>query len=176
MPLSRWWGLGALGCYAVHAAYHVHRGHPEDLVWACHVGTLLVAFGLAARSPVANAIGFLWLVVGNVCWAMDLAAGGDFLPTSILTHAGGLVLGALGLRRMGLPRHAWWQALVGFVLLQQLSRWTTPPDANVNVAFRVWTGWEARFPSYPAYLAMLYAIALASFFVIDRVARRLLLP
>jgi hypothetical protein len=59
-----------------------------------------------------------------------------------------------------LPRHAWWQAVLAFLALQQVCRWLTPPAANINLAFAVWQGWEARFPSYPAYLAMLVGLAL----------------
>jgi hypothetical protein len=152
----------------------VQRGHPEDLAWACHLGTLLVAVGFVLRARIANAIGFFWLVLGNVCWTMDLATGGEFLPTSTLTHGVGLALAIVGLRAFGLPRGAWWQAMVAFVALQQLTRWTTPSNANVNVAFRVWTGWEGTFPSYPTYMAMLWAVGLATFFVVSVVARRLL--
>ena len=152
----------------------MQRGHPEDLSWACHLGTLLVAAGFFLRTPTANAIGFFWLVVGSACWVMDLAAGAELIPTSTLTHGVGLALAIVGLRAFGLPRAAWWQAMVTFVALQQLTRWTTPPEANVNVAFRVWAGWERTFPSYPTYMAMLWAIGLATFFVVSAAARRLL--
>lgn len=174
MAPSRLWGLLAVACYATHAAVHLGRGHPEDLWWACHLGTVLVSAGFLLHAPTANAIGFFWLLVGNVCWLTALAAGGEFLPTSTLTHGIGFVLAIAGLRAFGLPRGAWWQAMVAFVALQALTRWTTPPDANVNVAFRVWAGWERTFPSYPAYLAVLWAIGLATFFVASVAVRRLL--
>lgn len=173
-PPSRAWGLVAVGAYAVHAGHHVLRGHPEDALWACHLGTLLVAVGFFLRAPTANAIGFFWLLIGNVCWMIDLANGAEFLPTSTLTHGVGIVLAIVGLRAFGLPPHAWWQAVIAFVALQQLTRWMTPPGANVNVAFAVWTGWEERFPSYPPYIAMLLAIGAATFFVVSTLVRRLL--
>jgi hypothetical protein len=175
-PPSRAWALVAVACYAIHAGHHVARGHAEDALWACHVGTLLVAAGFCFRSPLANAIGFLWLVVGNVCWIGDLASGDTFFATSTLTHVGGLALAIFGVRRFGLPAGAWWRAMAAFVALQLLTRWTTPADANVNVAFRVWSGWEDRFPSYPRYMAMLWATGLIAFAAIVAATRRLLPP
>jgi hypothetical protein len=170
---SRAWGVVALACYAIHAGNHVLRGHPEDGCWACHVGTLLVAAGYLWRAPRANAIGFFWLVVGNVCWLIDLANGDAFIATSTLTHGGGLVLALAGLRAFGLPSGTWWQALLAFMALQLVTRWTTPAAANVNVAFHVWSGWESRFPSYPIYLIFLWTLGVTAFAAIAAVARRL---
>lgn len=149
-------------------------GHPEDACWACHLGTLLVGAGFLLRAPRANAIGFHWLVIGTGCWILDLASGGEFLPTSMLTHGGGLALAILGLRAFGLPSGAWWQAMAAFVALQLATRWATPPEANVNVAFRVWSGWEQRFPSYPSYVVMLWTLGLAGFATVSAITRRLL--
>lgn len=167
-------GVVALACYAVHAGFHVARGEAADLLWACHLATVLVGIALLTAAPTLNAIGFFWLLIGDALWLLDLADGAPLLPTSLLTHGGGLLLSLYGLRQYGLPRHAWWQAVLAFLALQQICRWLTPPAANINLAFAVWAGWEARFPSYPAYLAMLVGIALAVFFIADRLARRLL--
>jgi hypothetical protein len=152
----------ALALYAVHAAYHLRDGHPEHLLWACHLAAVFVGVGLLRASPRLNAIGFLWLVIGNALWLLDLAGGGEFIPTSRGTHVGGLALSLIALARLGMPRHAWWQAAAVFLLLQQLTRWLSPAGANVNVAFRVWDGWEGHFPSYPWDMAGLVASALAS--------------
>ena len=162
----------ALACYTVHAARNLAHGEPENLFWACHLAVLLVALGFALRSPALNAIGFLWSMMGNPLWLLDLAGGGEFLPTSLLTHVGGLVLGVAGIRRFGMPSGAWWKAGALFALLQILCRAVTPEAANVNVAFRVWAGWESTFPSYGLYLAVLYPAFLAFFFAVERAAQR----
>jgi hypothetical protein len=166
----------ALAGYAIHAGYHLAHGHPEDLLWACHIGAVLVGLGFLAASPTSNAIGFFWLLIGDALWGLDLAGGAPLLPTSLLTHGLGFGLSLIGLRSYGLPRHAWWQAVLAFLVLQQLCRWLTPPAANINLAFAVWSGWEQRFPSYPAYLAMLLTLALLAFFSVDRLLRRLSAP
>jgi hypothetical protein len=76
--------------------------------------------------------------------------------------------------RLGMPRHAWWKAILAFLILQQLSRWFTSAETNVNLAFGVASGWEDVFPSHLAYLALLVAVGAAAFFGVERAARGLL--
>jgi hypothetical protein len=173
-PPSRAWGGLALAFYAIHAGHHLLRGHPEDLLWACHLGAVCVGVGLLARLPAVNAVGFVWLATGDSLWLLDLASGGEFIPTSLFTHVGGLALGALGLARFGMPRHTWWRATLAILVLQQLCRFTTPPQANVNLAHAVWSGWEEVFPSTIGYQIALLAIGAVSFFVIEQISRRVL--
>lgn len=167
-------GLIALAFYAAHASYHLLHHHPEEVIWVCHVATLLVGVGFLTASATANGIAFLWLLMGDLLWGLDLASGGTLLPTSLLTHVGGLVLSIYGLLLYGMPRHVWWQSVVAFLVLQQVCRWITPAASNVNVAFAVWDGWEAQFRSYHRYIAMLTALALAVSFTVEQVTRRLL--
>jgi hypothetical protein len=173
-PPSRAWGAVALVFYAIHAGHHLLRGHPEDLLWACHLGAVFVGVGLLARLPVVNAVGFLWLVTGDVLWLVGLSSGVEFVPTSLFTHGGGLALAALGLARFGMPRHTWWKAALAFFVLQQLCRFATPPQANVNLAHAAWSGWEAFFPSIVVYQIALLAIGSAACFAVERISRRAL--
>ena len=78
--------------------------------------------GLVTGRRLPCAVGFLWLCVGGVFWGLDLATGGKLIPTSILTHVGGLLIGGVGVARMGMPRHAAIYATAGFLALQFLSR------------------------------------------------------
>jgi hypothetical protein len=164
----------ALAFYAIHASTHLRLGQPEHLLWACHLAVVLVAGGLLSGSPTWNAIGLSWILVGDALWLLDLASGAELLPTSPLTHVGGLVLAVIGVRSLGMPKGVWWQAALLLAALQLATRLLTPAEANVNVAFRVWSGWEEVFPSYRRYLASSYAILLAVFLVIERATRRLL--
>ncbi|HEX6099935.1 MAG TPA: hypothetical protein VF432_26720 [Thermoanaerobaculia bacterium] len=163
-------GLAALACYAIHAAVHLHRGEPYDLLWSCHIAALLVGLGLLLRNATLNAIGFLWSCLGLPLWLLDLATGGTFLPTSALTHLGAFALGLFGVRRLGMPRQAALKALGAFVALCALCRAITPPAANVNLAFRVHGGWEPYFSSYALYAAMLLVLAAAIFAAVERAA------
>jgi hypothetical protein len=173
--LRGWGGLATI-FYAIHAGQHILHGRPEDLLWACHLGALVVGLGLIVGRARIVAVGFLWLCLGNVFWLLDLAGGGELIPTSLLTHVGGLAIGLLGVVRLGIPRGSAWHAIVAFILLQQICRWTTPAAVNINLAHSVWIGWEETFPSYWSYQAALLGIGLMSFALIEagwRRARRL---
>jgi len=154
-------GILALLFYAIHAAVHVHRGQPYNILWACHVAALLVGFGLLLRNATLNAIGLLWSCFGLSLWLLDLATGGEFIPTSTLTHLGTFVLGIHGVRVLGTPRRLALKTVAAFVALCVLCRLVTPPAMNVNLAFRVADGWAQYFPSYPLYAAMLLAVLTA---------------
>ena len=169
--MKRQLALGALAiaCYALHGADRVWHQDPWDLLWACHVSCLLVGLGAIFRSPVLVAAGVLWLSFGVPMWLLDLATGGDFLPTSTLTHVGGLAAGIPILARSGWPRGAWWRAALLLMALMLLTRLVAPPPGNVNLAFRVWTGWEQRFPSYGPYFVLLLTCATVTFVFVEYV-------
>lgn len=137
MTRTRWLGVVGLLLYALHAGRRAVLGHPEHLLWMCHVGVLMIATGLLARAAALNTLGTEWLAAGVPLWLADLAAGGEFVPTSVLTHGGGLLLGLVGLRCLGLQRGVWWKSAVALVALAALSRLVTPARDDVNLAFSV---------------------------------------
>jgi len=155
---STGYGLAAIGFYAAHAAHYLWRRQPENLLWVCHLGALAVGVGWLLGWPTWNAVGTFWLTLGFPLWIVDLATGGEFIPTSILTHGGGLVLGVLGLRKLGLPSGAWWKGAVPLALLHLVCRWATPAASNVNLAHAIHPGWESFFPSHFVYLLSLLGL------------------
>jgi len=169
-------GLAALGCYAIHAGFHVLSGRPEEALWMCHLGAALVGIGLLSSSTTTNGIGTLFLCIGTPLWVMYLAGGGEFYPTSCFPHLGGLAIGLYGVRRLGLPSGTWWKAVLALVVLILVSRLVTPPPANVNVAFAIYPGWEKYFPSHLVYLGAMIAQAALYFFAFEYALRRWLAP
>lgn len=163
-------GIVAFACYAIHAAVHLYRGQPYDLLWGCHIAALLVGLGLLLRNATLNAIGFLWSCLGIPLWILDIATGGEFMPTSPLTHIGAFAFGIVGVRKLGMPRHAATKALAAFAMLWAVCRVMTPPAANINLAFRVHSGWETFFPSYALYFVMLLVLAAVVFTAVERAA------
>ncbi|MDZ4819652.1 MAG: hypothetical protein SGJ20_11840 [Planctomycetota bacterium] len=125
----------ALACFACHAGWHLLYGQPVNLLWACHTAALCVGIGLLFAWPMPIAVGGLLLMVGLPSWILSLIYTGDFAPTSILTHVGGLLCAVLGLRATTYPKNApmWALALMGLLLL--VSRALSTPVENVNVAY-----------------------------------------
>ncbi len=169
-------GLAALGCYAIHAGFHILSGRPEEALWMCHLGAALVGIGLLRASATASGIGTLFLCMGTPLWVAYLAGGGEFYPTSCFPHLGGLAIGLYGVRRLGLPSGSWWKAVAALVVLILLCRLVTPPHANVNVAFAIYPGWEKVFPSHPVYLGTMIVLAAGYFIFFEYVLRRWLGP
>ncbi len=166
-------GLLPLAFYLVHPfRLYVLRGSPAEALWFCQVANLLLAAGMFFVWPRVVGVAALWLLVGTSIWAVDLAAGGELLPTSLLPHLGGTGLAVYAVRTLGFPKRTWLVAAASMLALQWITRCLTPPEPNVNLAFRVWHGWENVFPSYLPYLAMIYTIALASFFGLEYLFRR----
>lgn len=162
----------AVACYLVHAADVTLRLHaPWDALWSCHVACLWIALGFARRSGALAGIGVCWLLFGNVLWLLDLGTGGELIPSSVLTHVGGLALGLRAVHRFGFPKGTWLRAVVAMLGLEALTRLTTPARANVNLAFAVFTGWEQTFSSFPRYFAFMFSVAAVSYLLGELLVR-----
>lgn len=165
-------GLAAVAAFGAHAAFTLVRGVPWEVLWSCHLATLAVGIGLAFGLPLVNAIGLLWLSIGIPLWILYMVGGGVCHPTSVVSHFGGAVLGSAGVKRLGMPRNAWWKAVAALAALQLASRFFTPPEENINLSHAVWRGWEDVFPSYPVYWVLLTLVSCAAFFAAEWAARR----
>jgi hypothetical protein len=164
-------GLAAL-FYVAHAAYHVHRGTGGDLFWACNIACPMLAIGCFAKNRWLCAAALCFLAYGLPMWLLDISTGGDFVPTSILTHVGGTTIAVLAVRRLGFPRFGWAVASGITLLLLGITRLFGDPARNANLAFRVHDGWERWFPSHTAYLAMMWLGSALVFFVVETAWRR----
>jgi hypothetical protein len=167
-------GLLALACFAAHAVYHISRHETHDLLWTCNFACLVVALSCLANYRDGVAVGVSWLSVGIPLWILDLGTGGEFVPTSALTHLGGYAAGLYAIRLLRWPPGVWWKATATQLTLILVTRLLTPPRANVNLAFAVWPGWERYFPTFGAYFFLLFAASLVTYLAVDRTARKLL--
>jgi len=165
-------GALAIAFFLIHAAALIHAGEHYHLIWSCHLGCLIVGIGLLVLLPWLYAIGFFWLTMGVPLWLLNVSTSHEFMLTSTLSHIGGIIIAVYGLRFLKIPRFAWVAATAGLVVLGILTRLVTPHDANVNLAFAVWPGWEDKFPSYLWYVVMLLSIAAVSFGLLEFFIRK----
>lgn len=169
--------LGVLGCagFAAHATWHILAGTPQDIIWVCNLSSLVVGVGLILGSPLINAVGLLGLTIGLPTWILSLVSGEPLIPTSLLTHVLGLVLGIVGARRMGFSRQAWWTALLFVEAVMIVSRLFTPEEANVNLAFGPIEGlslWTVTGAAHWTLLLVQWTVGLA---VVQFALRRVLI-
>ncbi len=160
-------GALALLFFTIHAAALILNGEPYHLLWTCHSGCLILGVGLLASRPWLASVGLLWVLLGLPMWVIGLFTDRSYLLTSSLTHLGGPLVGIIGIRSLPLPRGSWLVASAALLLLWIVTRVATPPAANVNLAFRVWKGWDRVFPSHVTYSLFLYAAATGLFFLFE---------
>lgn len=158
--------------YAVHAFISIRANESSNLLWLCNVGALFIGIGLLVGRRELLGIGILWSILGNGIWTAYVIFGATFHWSSLLTHAGGLLLGLAGVRLIGLPRNAWLLALLSLPLLQIVSRVLTREDDNVNIAFRIQDGLGDRFESYPTFWIVVFLTCAVTFLLSEFLLRK----
>jgi hypothetical protein len=169
-------GLAAIAFFLLHVAYHWRFGNMSNALWACHVASLLIGIGALANVRDVSAIGVLWLTIGIPMWFIHLVTGGDFIPTSVLTHGGGAIVGGAVMRHQRWPIGAWWKAAIALAAWMAITRCITPRDLNVNLAFRVPGPTSDQRLTHAEYLAIMASVVTATFLVADLLLRRVFRP
>ena len=130
---------------AVHYWKIQQLGH---MLWMCNVGDLLLAIGLFFRRPVLIRIAVIWMIPGLVVWFRYVVLEWGLFFSSLLAHVGGILVGIVALKKVGVDRRSWLYAFGWYLLIQLLSRLLTTADLNVNLAHRIQPGFERVFTSY----------------------------
>jgi hypothetical protein len=151
-----------LGLLALHAGYKLQQGRFGEMLWACHIASLLIGVGLLTRRSLLVAVGTVFhLALGLPAYVLDLIVSRQAAVTSVLVHFVPPLAGFLALRREA-PWPRWTPIAAGslYVALIPLSRWLTEPVLNVNVAFAPWPPLASLTPSlWVSWLVNIGAIA-----------------
>jgi hypothetical protein len=147
-------GIAPLMFFTAHLLFYVSdpfyastRG-VENMLWMCNVGNLVLAVGLLFGLPRVIRLAVIWLVPGLPLWVFDAVLRGGLLFTSFLTHIGGLAVGLIAMRRVRADKWTWLYGFAWYLLIQQLSRLFTSEYWNVNVAHRIYSGYEKVVSQY----------------------------
>lgn len=151
--MSTWRAVGTLpliffGAYAVDA-WRDHR--LADCLWMCHVANVMLAFGMLMHRPTAITLAAVWIVFGIPLWIYDMWHTGQLNPISTISHVGGLLVALYAVAHVRVSANPWFYGILVYLAIQQLCRWVTPAALNVNLAHRIYPGWEQRFGDYGAY-------------------------
>jgi hypothetical protein len=133
--------------YLSDTEYASTRG-VENMLWMCNVANLMLAAGLLLGAKRVIRLAVMWLIPGLPIWLFDAFLRGGLLFTSFLTHIGGLVVGLIVMRRVRADKWSWLFAFGWYLLVQQLSRLFTSDYWNVNVAHRIYPGYESVVSHY----------------------------
>jgi len=162
-----WLGLTAIAFTIIHDAVLLYKRRWWDLAWVCHLSSAIIGVGCIFDWPYVVGIAVVWLFVGLTLWIVGLLTSEDFLPTSTLTHVGGLVIGVIYISQRGMPDGVWWRGILILIAIQHLTRYCTPAQENVNLAFFVSKGWESWFPTYPRYWLMLKVASIIMYLIAE---------
>jgi hypothetical protein len=128
----------ALGLLALLLAYSAEKrrsGLWSEMLFGCHVATAILAMGLLVRAPsLIGAALVFHLGVGLPSWIIYAAARKTTRPLEVLAHVLPSVAAVPAAMRSGVPSGAALAAWAGFLGLQVLSYWITPPALNINLA------------------------------------------
>jgi sterol desaturase/sphingolipid hydroxylase (fatty acid hydroxylase superfamily) len=162
--------LVALVLLGLHFAGHASRGEWGALLWLSNAATLLLA--VACLWPSARGVGvaLAWLALSAVLWTVDVAHGAA-VDSAALTHVGSFGVAIWAARKTETPRGIWVWATIALAVVLGASRALTDPALNVNLAFQVAPGWDGTFASHAPYLVLLFVVAAAIFFLVERAAR-----
>lgn len=180
--------LGALPlCFFLAQATHYWQtnefGH---VLWMCNIGNLLLAFGLFLESRELMRVAIIWMVPGVAVWFLYVVPTWGMLMTgnftfsqlygvvsSTLAHLGGISVGLLVLRKVGMDRWAWLYAFIWYFVVQLISRLLTPVALNINLSQRIQDGWEQTFSSYLKFWMLLTVLVGICLWIIGFVLRML---
>ena len=136
----RWVGLVILAVVVAHAMVaKLPFGLLPEMLWACHVATTILAFGVLLQKKELVLFGFSFhLGAGMWGYLFDLVAMRTTTWTSFLVHFVPLAVGFVEVRRSGLPRWAPWVSFGFLISMMAFAYHFTPPVLNVNLAHRAW--------------------------------------
>jgi hypothetical protein len=143
---------------AIHYWRIEQLGH---MAWMCNIGNLILALGLFVEKPVLIRLAAIWMVPGLIVWFIYVVLAWGVFLSSTLAHVGGLTIAIFALKWYRMDRTAWRYAFGWYLVIQLISRFTTPGDLNVNLAHAVAPGWERTFQSYWSFWLVLTAITAA---------------
>ena len=169
-------GLLPLTFFFAQAAHYWRINEVGHMLWMCNIGNLVLAIGLFLNNALLIRVAVIWMFPGLAVWLVYVVLAWGVFLSSTLAHVGGLIVGIIAVRRVGMDRAGWRYALGWYLLVQFLSRVLTPANLNVNVAHQVDPGWQQIFNGYWKFWAALTVLTAIILFSIGRVLNRIWPP
>lgn len=163
-------GGGILIALVVHAVSKGWALLPE-MLWICHVASLVLALAIAFDRPRVAAPAFVSHLVGIPVWLVDV-----FVSTttfgSLLAHTIPTAAAWIYFRERGFPRESVvpWGLL--FLIMIPIARFATPSALNINLAFHSYPALTAVFPmvwmNWAFNVLLYFGVANAAAFIMRR--------
>ena len=127
---------------------YLQVGTPDWIMYNCHVTMVLLSAGMVLGVPLLIRIATIWLVIGLPMWLIDAYFIQELWIASIFSHLGGFLLAIYAIHRVRATGQSWGPAVVWFLFWQMITRYTTAPELNINIAHAPYEFSQAWFASY----------------------------
>ena len=164
-------GFLPLTFFLTQAIHYWDINELGNMLWMCNIGNLVLAIGMFLERPLLVRVSVMWMVPGLIVWCIYVVPTWGTLLTGQFTwrqlfavmassgaHLGGLTIGLVALRRVGMDKLVWLYAFGWYFIMQVFSRLLSPASMNVNLAHRVQDGFEQSFSSYWKFWLLLTAL------------------
>jgi len=164
--MPRWIGILPLAFFLAHLSTHLSQGTPQNMLWLCNFSNLVLAAGIFFRVPLLIRVSVLWLIPGIPLWIFDMMRTGYSPATTFASHIGGIAVGLYALSRIHADRNMWVYAWTYGFIMQAVCRVSTPPEINVNVAFKIYSPLSGIFHQYWQYWIFNAVVAAAGLWLL----------
>lgn len=161
-------GLLPLIFFLFQTIHYWRFGGMGNLWWICNMGNVLLGVGLLIGHRELIRAAAIWTIPGLAIWVKYVLLASGFYFSTTLAHVGGIAVGLIALRRVGMNRTAWLYAFAWSFLTQVAARVLTSPELNVNLAHRIQPGWENVFSSYWKFWLVLAVLTAAVLWIIGK--------
>ena len=166
-------GLFPLAFFFAQANHYWEINELGHMLWMCNIGNLVLAIGLFLNNALLVRVAVIWMFPGLAVWLVYVALAWGMFLSSTLAHVGGMIVGLVAIRRVGMDQTAWRFALGWYLIVQFLSRLLTPPNLNVNVAHSVEEGWRQTFNAYWKFWVVLTVVTALVLWLIGTALNRI---
>ena len=166
-------GLFPLAFFFAQANHYWEINELGHMLWMCNIGNLVLAIGLFLNNALLIRVAVIWMFPGLAVWLVYVALAWGMFFSSTLAHVGGMIVGLVAIRRVGMDQTGWRFALGWYLIVQFLSRLLTPANLNVNVAHSVEEGWRETFNAYWKFWVVLTVVTALVLWLIGTALNRI---
>jgi hypothetical protein len=171
-PRAGFVALLPISFFLAHASYYWRHGGLSQMLWMCNLANLMLGVGLLLGFRELVRVAVFWLIPGLPIWFWFVViVDRAWLLTSTFSHIGGLAVGLWAMRRVGASRITWAYATGWYFVVQAFCRLFTSPALNVNLAHKIYAGYESAFDSYWEYWAVTSALVASGMFALGLAMR-----
>lgn len=161
-------GLAPLLIFIYRLLQYYDEGTPDWIMANCNITLVMLAVGMLAFRQMPIRVATIWLTIGVPMWLIDAWVTQVLWVASILSHLGGWLLGLFALRRVRVDGRSWLPAAAWFFLWQVVTRLTTRPDLNVNIAHTPYEFTKDWFASYWQFWPVCALVVLLLTWLVER--------